>query len=65
MDASDISSLPTTLEEAIQAAEESEFLYECLGKEAFEILLANKKRECFEYRIQVSDYEIKRYFHLL
>tara|TARA_Y100000590_G_scaffold466398_1_gene641602 strand:+ start:8364 stop:9680 length:1317 start_codon:yes stop_codon:yes gene_type:complete len=65
VDANDISSLPTTLEEAIQAAEESEFLYECLGKEALEILLANKKRECFEYRSQVSDYEIKRYFHLL
>jgi glutamine synthetase len=64
-DGSKIPSLPTTLEEAIQAAEESQFLHECLGKEALQILLANKRRECFEYRSQVTDYEIKRYFHLL
>ena len=57
--------LPSSLGEAIRAAEESELLRECLGDHVFESLLKNKKIEWAEYRANVSDYERARYLPVL
>ena len=56
-----IGSLPGSLLEAIQAAEESEVMREALGERTMETLLTNKRIEWEEYRRQVTDYEIRRY----
>jgi glutamine synthetase len=57
--------LPSSLGEAIRAAEESELLRECLGDHVFDSLLKNKKIEWAEYRANVSDYERARYLPVL
>ncbi len=61
----DIDTLPGSLWEAIQAAENSQVLREALGDHVFETFIRNKKIEWDEYRSQVSDYEIKRYLPIL
>ncbi len=60
-----IESLPKTLEEAIQATENSELVRETLGDHVFETLLANKRVEWDAYRIHVSEYEIDKYMSML
>lgn len=55
-----IQQLPTSLGEAIQIAEKSDFLREALGEHIFNSLLANKKLEWDKYRRHVSSYELKR-----
>ena len=57
--------LPSSLGEAIRAAEESELLRECLGDHVFESLLKNKKIEWADYRSHVSEYERARYLPVL
>ncbi len=60
-----IKSLPASLGEAIELAEKSEFLKEVLGEHSFNRFIAIKKQEWDEFRIQVTEYEIKRYFPIL
>jgi glutamine synthetase len=60
-----IKSLPASLGEAIEIAEKSEFLKEVLGEHSFNRFIAIKKQEWDEFRIQVTEYEIKRYFPIL
>ncbi|OGC07878.1 glutamine synthetase [candidate division WOR-1 bacterium RIFOXYA2_FULL_36_21] len=60
-----IKSLPGSLGEAIALAEKSDLLKEALGKHAFERFIAVKKQEWDDYRIQVSEYELKRYLPIL
>jgi glutamine synthetase len=60
-----IASLPGSLWEAIGNAEESELLRRSLGDHVFYGLIKNKKIEWEYYRIQVTDYEIKRYLPVL
>ncbi|NQV13004.1 MAG: glutamine synthetase [Parcubacteria group bacterium] len=60
-----ISELPDNLFEAIQGAEQSKFLRDVLGKGLYEKLLENKHQEWDEYRVQVTDYETKRYLPIL
>ncbi|MFH2105179.1 MAG: type I glutamate--ammonia ligase [Parcubacteria group bacterium] len=57
--------LPDDLFEAIQAAEQSKFLSDILGKDLHTKLLENKHQEWDEYRVQVTDYETKRYLPIL
>ncbi|WP_110240018.1 glutamine synthetase family protein [Nocardioides gilvus] len=52
-----IQSLPRTLFEAINVAENSELLAETLGEHVFDFFLRNKRAEWEEYRGQVSAFE--------
>jgi Raf kinase inhibitor-like YbhB/YbcL family protein len=61
----DIPGEARSLPEAIETAEESDPLRECLGDHVFESLLKNKKLEWAEYRAHVSDFELKRYLPIL
>jgi len=60
-----IKSLPASLGEAIKIAEQSELLRETLGEHTFGRLIELKKKEWDEFRIQVTEYEIKKYFPIL
>jgi glutamine synthetase len=60
-----ILSLPNNLYAAIQEAEGSELLAQALGQDVFQKFIANKKVEWDEYRAQVTDAEIKKYFPIL
>ena len=61
----DIGVLPGNLSEAIQLAERSELVREALGNHVFDSFIKNKRIEWDRYRIQVTDYEIKRYLPVL
>ncbi|MBU1177707.1 glutamine synthetase family protein [Patescibacteria group bacterium] len=65
LDGRKIGVLPDNLIEAVQEAEESKFLQDLLGEGLHTKLLENKHQEWDEYRIQVSDYEKKRYLPIL
>ena len=60
-----INTLPGSLIEALEEAENSKFLKEALGEHVFNKFIENKKIEWKNYRVQVSDYEIKRYLSVL
>jgi glutamine synthetase len=60
-----IRSLPASLGDAIKLAEGSELLRETLGEHSFSRFITLKKKEWDEFRIQVTDYEIKKYFPIL
>ncbi|MBN2057802.1 MAG: glutamine synthetase [Candidatus Saganbacteria bacterium] len=60
-----IKSLPPSLGEAIERAERSELLRETLGDHCFERFIELKKKEWDEFRIQVTEYEIKKYLPIL
>ncbi len=52
-----IDPLPKSLHDAIEIAENSEFLAETLGEQVYDFFLRNKRAEWDEYRGQVSAYE--------
>ncbi|MFQ5914157.1 MAG: glutamine synthetase family protein [Nitrospinota bacterium] len=60
-----IRSLPSDLNEAIKAAEESALLRKCLGEHVFTKLLENKRIEWNEFRAHVSNYELEKYLPIL
>lgn len=60
-----IDSLPATLGDAIEEAENSGLLKETIGETVFERLIELKKEEWDNYRIQVTEYELKKYFPIL
>jgi len=60
-----IDTLPASLLEAIQLAENSEVVKKALGEHVFEAFIQNKKIEWDEYRIQVTEYELKKYLPIL
>jgi glutamine synthetase len=60
-----IGQLPGSLSEAIELAEESALLRECLGEHLFESLLLNKKIEWAKFRAHVTDWETSRYLAIL
>ena len=60
-----IAELPGSLFEAIQEAENSEFIKETLGEHIFTKFIENKKIEWDAYRMHVSDFEIQRYLPIL
>ncbi|GAB2676601.1 type I glutamate--ammonia ligase [Thalassiella azotivora] len=57
--------LPTSLDAAIEAMEESELMAETLGEHVFDFVLRNKRQEWHEYRMQVTPYELRRYLPVL
>ncbi|MFC1646363.1 glutamine synthetase beta-grasp domain-containing protein [Candidatus Omnitrophota bacterium] len=58
-------SLPGNLFEAIIETEKSKFMKAALGEHIFSRFLFNKKKEWEEYRIQITQHEIKKYLPLL
>jgi len=60
-----IKSLPDSLYSAILNTEKSDVVKDALGENVFKKFIANRKREWEEYRIQVTDYEIKKYLPIL
>jgi len=60
-----IDTLPGSLREAIEAAEDSDLLRRALGDEMFETYISNKRIEWDRYRAQVHDWEIREYLPLL
>ncbi len=60
-----LTSLPGNLFEAILETEKSEFVKETLGEHIFTRFLFNKKKEWEDYRIQITQHEIKKYLPLL
>lgn len=60
-----IGSLPMNLFEAIKLAEKSELVRKALGEHLFDTFIKNKKIEWDQYRIQVTEYELKRYLPVL
>ena len=60
-----IGTLPGSLQEAIQYAENSEVVRKALGDVLFEKLIADKKIEWDQYRTQVTNYELDRYLSIL
>jgi glutamine synthetase len=60
-----ISTLPGSLSEAVQLAEKSDLVRKTLGEHVFNSFMENKKKEWDDYRIQISEYELKRYLPIL
>ncbi len=60
-----ITSLPGSLNDAIQLTEESKLIREALGEHVFKAFLANKKAEWDAYRMNVTQWELERYLPLL
>jgi glutamine synthetase len=59
-----ISTLPCSLSEALNELEKDSLIKNALGNKILEGFLKAKKAESTEYNRQVSDWEIKNYFHL-
>jgi len=60
-----IGSLPTNLFEAISLTENSPLVRKALGDHVFNSFIRNKKIEWEEYRIQITEFEHKRYLPIL
>ena len=60
-----ITTLPSTLKEAIDELEKDEVLQQALGEHAYRAFVRAKKAEWDEYRIQVTDWELNRYLETL
>jgi len=60
-----IKTLPGSLEEAIALTEKSALVKKALGDHLFNAFIQNKKVEYNQYRIQVTEYEIKKYLPIL
>ncbi|MDO4917503.1 MAG: type I glutamate--ammonia ligase [Rothia sp. (in: high G+C Gram-positive bacteria)] len=58
-------SLPTSLHDAIQRTEDSDFMAEILGEQVFEQFLRNKRSEWNEYRAEVTPFELKHNLGIL
>ena len=56
-----IESLPSSLIEAVKAAEADPFIKETIGEHAYDAYISGKKNEWNEYRQQISQWEIDRY----
>ncbi len=60
-----IGHLPMNLLDAISLTENSSLVREALGDHVFSSFIQNKKIEWEQYRIQVTEYELKRYLPIL
>jgi glutamine synthetase len=60
-----IGTLPASLWDAIQLAENSEVVRKALGEHVFNAFIENKKIEWDKWRVQVTEYELKRYLPIL
>ena len=64
-EAAGLGSLPNNLYEAIRVTEASALVRGALGDHIFERFVTNKLNEWYEYREQVTSYEIEKYFSVL
>ncbi len=60
-----IGTLPASLWDAVQLTEKSDVVREALGEHVFNSFIENKKIEWDRFRVQVTDYELKRYLPIL
>ena len=60
-----IKTLPGSLDEAVALTEKSTLVRKALGDHLFHAFIKNKKVEYNQYRIQVTEYEIKKYLPIL
>ena len=60
-----IRSLPSSLGEAIEITAKSDLVRECLGDHAFERFIELKRKEWDEFRLQVTEWEIRKYLPIL
>ena len=60
-----IKTLPGSLDEAVALTEKSALVKKALGDHLFNAFIKNKKVEYNQYRIQVTEYEIKKYLPVL
>jgi glutamine synthetase len=60
-----IKPLPASLDQAIEAMEESELVAQTLGEGVFDFFLRNKRQEWADYRNQVTPFELARYLPVL
>ena len=60
-----IGTLPGSLREAVLLTEKSDLVRKALGEHVFNSFIGNKKIEYSQWRLQVTDYEIKRYLPIL
>lgn len=59
-----IEQLPSSLQEAVDAALSDDFVKRCLGSALFDAIVERKAKEALEYRTHVSEWEIKKYLPL-
>jgi glutamine synthetase len=57
--------LPGSLHEALQEAENGDLLRRCLGDHVFDSLLTSKRIEWERYRSHITDYELQEYLPIL
>ena len=60
-----IGTLPASLLEATLLTEKSEMVRRALGDHVFDAFIENKKIEWDQYRVQVTNYELKKYLPIL
>lgn len=60
-----IGSLPSDLNQAIELAEGSALLRDCLGDHIYHSLITDKKVEWQQYRAVVTEYELDNYLPVL
>ncbi len=60
----DITRLPSTLDEALDAMEEDDVVRDALGDDLFEAFIEMKTKELLEHSTQVSSWEIESYFDI-
>jgi glutamine synthetase len=60
-----IESIPASLEEAVAQSASSELVKKTLGSHSFERFITLKEKECEEYRLQVTEWEMKKYYPIL
>ena len=60
-----IESLPGSLIEALEITEKSKLVKEALGEHVFTKFLENKRIEWDNYRTQITDYELAKYYPIL
>jgi glutamine synthetase len=57
--------LPTSLSEAVDVMEGSELVAEALGEHVFEWFIRNKRAEWRQYKTQITQFELDRYYRNL
>jgi glutamine synthetase len=60
-----IGTLPGSLAEAVALTEKSDLVRKALGDHVFHNFIANKKIEWNQYKVQVTEYEIRKYLPVL
>lgn len=59
---SNIDTLPSSLGEAVEEMEKDEIVRETLGHHTYPLYIKAKRAECDDYRIQVTKWELDKYF---